>query len=345
MSNHSRNKMAICSAVSAALGAWAFYKTQQVTGPMFEPILAACMNNKISVADFADQTGYHAYEPKLGFGVLGPFICIITQFVHQLVENYPAGFLMWSATMLTLAPVTVLINVEAGRHGAFGILRYPLVMGVLYQMLGVSVVFPLLWVPAYCYGRSTGGAVSVTRAVLSLPLSMFCLALTILVFYLDPRSYLWTVCAGAMGGPLMAILAPMGLWLADQNAKQPTTKEVARYSHSVMAFVYGTVGGVALVGWIFLLSIAFNNYQTNILAFCADVWGPKANPSVVFMTIDAVILWLSLVVLIGFRDRKSALEALLLTPVFGPGGACALALAGIESNAGDETPMENKKDD
>jgi len=40
------------------LGLWAFFKTNEISGPTFEPIIAECTNpDYSSAADFASKTG------------------------------------------------------------------------------------------------------------------------------------------------------------------------------------------------------------------------------------------------------------------------------------------------
>ena len=42
---------------SFALGAWAFIKVNEISGPAFEPILGAC--TKYDAKDFTQNTNYH----------------------------------------------------------------------------------------------------------------------------------------------------------------------------------------------------------------------------------------------------------------------------------------------
>ena len=52
-----QTRQVIYAITSFALGAWAFVKVNQISGPAFEPILAACTNPDISVDEFAEKTG------------------------------------------------------------------------------------------------------------------------------------------------------------------------------------------------------------------------------------------------------------------------------------------------
>ena len=156
----------ICYALTSfALGAWAFYKVNAISGPAFEPILGACTNPDFtSATEFAKKTGYHLYEPKLGLG-LGAFnvlVCLITQFLLELRETYPAGLLTWGGVIVVSLPATLLSVTTSGRRDVKGPVRYPTILGLLYQLFGVSVMFPLVFNPSYIFSGAKFG-VPVTR--------------------------------------------------------------------------------------------------------------------------------------------------------------------------------------
>jgi hypothetical protein len=326
------------ASIAFALGAWAFVKTQEVSGPAFKPILAACTDFDISLADFSEKTGYHAYEPKLGLVVMGPFVCLITQFLYELNQTYPAGLLTWAGIVIASLPVAVLITIEAGRSGR-GPVRDPIIVSLFCQVLGISVIFPALWVPAYCFGRGQG-AVSETRARASIPLLMPGLILSVLVFCLDTDSYAWTISAGILGGPILALL-PVFLWGV---AVPENSKEQRIQGARAASFAYIVAGVIAFFGWWFLVYVAWSSYGTDHAALWKDLW-TDAKPCVAFMTIDAGVLWLAMVICIAFQSLPHATEALLMTPLFGPGAACSFAMARLEvenpsSSADDKTKKE-----
>ena len=324
----------IFAALSVALGAGTFVKTQAVTKDFFEPVLAACLSkNYTSVDDFCLQTGYHAYNPSVGFVLLDPFVCAITQFLYTLAESYPAGLLTWGAITLVGLPVTVLTTLEAGRQGNRGLLRYPTLVGLLQQVLGISVVIPLLWVPAYCWGASNPqGSVALTRARASFPLALTFVIAFLLIFVLleDTQSYGWTLCAGILGGPVISLPALL-LWFVGPPPVDTTTQQDALRSAEAAALSYGLAGLVALLGWFYLMYVVLTTYGTDTETLWKDVWA-ETTGVVQFATIDAVVLWVALVLHIGSRSLRSCGEAILFTPFFGPGAACAMALASLELN-------------
>jgi hypothetical protein len=323
------------SVVSAGLGAFAFYKTQTVSSAMFEPIMAACLNLEIKVEDFAEKTGYHAYDPIWGFGFFNVFVCLITQFLHALVAQSPAGAVAWFTTMIVFLPVHVLITLEAGRGDAKGPLRYPLIVDVLNQVFGVSVLFPLVWVPSYIWGHGEGG-LSQTRIYASVPIAVPRLLLSIVIFWLLPTSSSWwTSCAAIVGGP--AVCLPLALLYFVQHP-DPNDLVVVQTSAEKSTMPYAVTGVISLAAWLWLVFIVtIPHYGFRLSAIYKDVWG-EADPAVAFMTIDAIVLWLGLIVFIAYHKFQSGLEALALSFLFGPGAGPALVLAGLQVD--DEAQLE-----
>jgi hypothetical protein len=318
----------VISIVSFVAGAWAFVATQAATKDVFEPIVAACTNKDyVTMEDFVSRTGYHRYDKRVGLVVLDFLVCLITQFMVDLREKSPAGLLTWGATMLSASPAVMLLLLEAGRSGSRGILLWPVLIQVMAQLLGISVVFPVIWVPAYIFfGNTEGGAVN-----LMLVRSLFFLVapgmfFTVMVFALDTDTDLWTTCAGTLGGPILCFIGLAPYFLPPPT--NPTPKDIALGAESA-ALSFGIGGVVALLGWFYLVYTVLATYGTDYQALYKDVWG-EAHPSIQFMTIDATVLWVGLVLHIASRKMSSVGEVLLLTPFFGPGAACSMALASIE---------------
>jgi hypothetical protein len=312
--------------LSMGLGAWAFLKTQEVTAPMFEPILAACQNSDIPLSEFTEKTGYHVYDPRWGFGAFNIFVCLITQFLHELVQTKPAGALVWMTTMLVAVPVSVLMTIEAGRKDARGPVRYPMIVSLFYQIFGVSVIFPLVWIPSYILGRGSGG-VSIARVYASIPLMLPGIVLSVLVFLLDIESALWTSCAGILGGPAIVLLNAL-LWVI--KAPDPLDLKAAKKSAEITTMAYAASGMVSLAAWLWLVFlVAIPHFGLNATKVYNSVWG-EANPAVQFMTIDAMVLWLATLIVIAYQKDFAGLEALGLSFLFGPGAGPALVIAGLQ---------------
>jgi len=322
----------VLTTAAFVLGVWAFFKTQAVTKEYFEPIMAACSsssNDYGSVNEFAEATGYHPYDTRVGLVVLDPFICILTQFIHNLVETYPAGLLSWGAMLITSIPVTVLITLEAGRRGSTGLLLYPTGITLLCQLLGISIIFPVVWVPAYYLGANPAGSVSMQRSKMAVFFLVSPVVITMLVFVFlaDPPRSLWTLLVGILAGPILP-LQNLFVWSVGPPPDKLSPFLVMKNAE-LAATSYGLAGLVALLGWFYWMYVVLTTYSTDYESLWKDLW-TEATPAVQFMTIDATILWASLVLHIGSRSLKSMMEALLYTPFFGPGAACSMALASLE---------------
>ena len=154
----------ICAVTGILLGLWAMFTTQAMTKELFGPITKACSlsngsgTSHLHENEMDETTTYklHPHEPLLG----GTFVCSITQFLHELIQHSGGIFAMGSIASLSIV-AALLMNVEADRfHGtsSSNIIQYPTILGILSQVLRISVVFPLLWVPGYCLGYSSFSA-------------------------------------------------------------------------------------------------------------------------------------------------------------------------------------------
>ena len=332
---------AACALAGLAVGITALAATQAVSKPLMEPaggtpLLEVCGDP----AKFA-ASGLHAYEPALG----GSFVCLITQFLHALALE-PAGLLSWGLTIGLSLPVTVLWNAEAGRAGASGLVRWVALLGCLGQLLGISVVFPALWLPAAWYGKGDG-AVSPARAYASVALAAPFVSLTVALFALDPASRAWTVCAGLLGGPAVALLpillslipAPAVAMPFDEfpSAGTLVAKQTAAGAKA-LGHAYALAGVLAFVGYVANLYLASLSYAS-LGAARAALWA-EATPAVAFMAIDTGALFLGLLLFLASTAPAEAGAALAASPLLGPGAACALLLHRREMRQHAEASVE-----
>lgn len=307
-----------CAVASAALGGWALYKTQSVTKEVFEPILAACTGKESSYE-------LVAYEQLLG----GPFVCMISQFVYRLVTNAPAGFITWMATIATFLPVGILINVEGGRSGAKGPVRYPTIIGFISILLAVSVSVPLVWVPSFLLlGGSRGGAVLPKRANGSLYLAVPVAILSILAFTVDVSTYQWTLIAGLVGGPL-PVMSTLLLWGMEPKVGEVLNPKQVAQGAIATSNAFAVSSLVAFAFWMAILKVAYNEFGFDTIALWNALW-TDADPCVQFMTIDAIVLYLGTVLYISAVDPIDGFVTLIATPLLGPGAACGLMFWGHE---------------
>mmetsp|Transcript_31906 Transcript_31906/g.67080 ORF Transcript_31906/g.67080 Transcript_31906/m.67080 type:complete len:354 (-) Transcript_31906:286-1347(-) len=327
---------------SFCLGAWAFYKVNAISGPAFEPILAVCNDPSISTDDFAEKTGYHSYEPMLGLGVFKVLVCLITQFLLELRETYPAGLLTWGGVVVVALPLTLSNTISAGRKGAKGPVIYPTVIGLLAQLFGISVIFPLIYNPSYIFSGSKLGVPTtnlrtIAGTIFALPITI----LTYLVFSAPTESYLWTLSAGIMGGPILAMMA-LSLWTDKSSSMEATPQNIIKSSKAIQK-AYSLLAIVGFVFWSCLVAVSFRSYGFAIDNLWRDIW-VEAGPSVAFMTIDTGVLYISALLFIAYQSEWKAIKALSMTPLVGPATACCLALMELESEAANALLVGVKKD-
>lgn len=337
-----RARQLFFAAASFLLGVWAFIKVNSISGPAFEPIIAACTNPDISVEDFAEKTGYHYYDPKLGLGAFNVLVCLITQFLLELRETPPAGVLVWGGVIVSSLPVAVSNCVAAGRKGAKGPIRYPTVFGLLFQLLGISVIYPMLWVPCYIFsGSKPGVPVTSLRIGFATFMALPTTILTYFVFNADTDSYLWTASAGILGGPLL-VMACLLIWTDKSCTMEASTKNITQSNRSI-THAYNFMGIVSFMLWSCLINVAYNTYGLELDTMWKEIWA-EANASVAFMTIDTGVLYLGVLLLIGYENGWKALKTFLLTPLLGPGAACCLALKGLENDSTSALLSKEKKE-
>lgn len=365
------NRRRLCYAIaSSALGAWAFYKVNSISGPAFEPILKACTDPTIALgktelmtdllkklndahfstlppspwenhatsslivtADFAQKTGYHDYEPKVGLGIFKVFVCLITQFLLGLRETpTPAGLLTWSVVVLVSLPLNVAMTVGAGRRGVIGPARYPTILGLLSQILGVSVIIPLLYIPSYIYSRAEMGVpVSNFRILCGACFALPVVILSVLVFYAPTTSYLWTISAGILGGPILAMMSLL-LWFDKSSSIDATPSNISKSARGVR-WAYYLMEMVSFIIWLRLVGIV---HQTYGLFSFADIWRDvwiDAGPFVAFMTVDAGVLYLGAILYIAYHNEWKAMITICITLFVGPGAACCRALVELEDES------------
>jgi len=323
-------KQALFASASVLLGVWALNKVTEISGPGFEPIIAACTDSSIALEDFSEQTGYHVYEPKVGLGAFNGLVCLITQFLLELRNTPPDGLLVWGGIVVVAMTYYVMATIEAGRNYGKGPIRYPMIVGLFGQLFGISIVVPLLWVPSYIYGRGYG-PVPVVRSYYSVILALPGIILTAIVFQADPDGYLWTISAGILGGPLLVSFSAL-LWpvtpITKESSSDSLPYEFLEKCSKATQNAYLLSAAIAYAGYMFLVSVAYSKYGTNLFDLWDAIW-TNANGSVAFMTIDMIVLYISILSFIAFQSASAAIKAVLLTPIVGP-AAASLVLAELE---------------
>ena len=234
--------------------------------------------------------------------------------------------------MLVSLPLNVAMTVGAGRRGVIGPARYPTILGLLSQILGVSVIIPLVYIPSYIYSRAEMGTpVSNFRIQCGTCFALPIVILSALVFYVPTTGYLWTVSAGILGGPILAMMSLL-LWFDKSSSIDATPSNISKSARGVR-WAYSLMEMVSFIIWLGLVGIIYKSY--GLFSF-ADIWHDvwiDAGPFVAFMTVDAGVLYLGALLYISYHNGWKAMMAICLTPFVGPGAACSRALVELEDEA------------
>jgi len=91
---------------------------------------------------------------------------------------------------------------------------------------------------------------------------------------------------------------------------------------------YHLSAAIAFGGYLFLVSVAYSKYGTNLFDLWDAIW-TNANASVAFMTVDMIVLYVSILSYIAYQSVSKVFKAVLLTPFVGP-AAASLVLAELE---------------
>jgi hypothetical protein len=359
MPSAARKLLFTCLALGVGLaGVWQIQLIVQA-GDM-QRIGEACQRASLSASDRAKfLEAYVDYEPRLG----GHFACVLSQFLHRLVVERPAGAASWLVLWSLGGPALVLMSTEAARKGARGpFLRYPALVVLLGLYVGLSVAFAAVWVPSRIWGQPLASheasmpASLLSRAYWSRFTVAPVLVLTLLVFALSPSSRAWTVAAGLLGGPALA-LVPVPLRLLDRNKKTPVSTnqdgpddDDGDDARSALVGSYVVSGLIAFVIWILAVAAVLVAYEVgNARRVLGALWTDASGP-VRFMAVDVLVLYAGLLAYLGYLRTSAAVDAVVQTAFLGPGAAVAATLAALElerkqRREGDKAEAAAKKDD
>eukprot|EP00984_Skeletonema_dohrnii_P002192 scaffold750_cov133-Skeletonema_dohrnii-CCMP3373.AAC.5 len=332
----STTKKVLFSLASIALGIYAQIHKMHITGPIFDPILAACSAPHESVEAFAKATGYQPYEPVAGMGIFTPIVCVVTQFMHQLRNIYPEGYITWGLAVVGVFPMSLIMTIEGGRNGAKGPLRYPILMGIFHQLLGMSVSVPLLWVPAYIWGRGEGPVTS-TRLYLSVATAIPACIFSTLVFLIDTDSYLWRLSAGILGGPMLAVVSGFAVYF-DKPPNKESKTAIAKHVKTSKE-MYGFMTVMCLICWAALLRLTFASYGFDLKGIWSAIFA-DADAGVAFLTIDYILIFIAVIFgFLAYQCWATAIKTLLALPLLGP---AALTIAAERLEVAESEKMLEK---
>jgi hypothetical protein len=323
------NSQVIVSSLSVVLGAFTYLKTHESFSSEWT---AACSNSdNLEIEQWLQENpGLVRYQDAYEFGAFNGLVCKQTQLMNKLNDTNASA--LSCIIMATVAvPLLMAILLEAGRKDAGLPLRIPLAMWLMAQNFGLSVVFPLVWLPLYCFFRGTAGSIHSFRIYATLPMAIPVLILTVLVFFLDPSTPLWSHCAALLGGPaICGSSIILSVFPDPELVHDNETKKQGIASRRLSAMMYGIAGLASLALWLWMLFLmVIPTYGwSSISAVYGEVW-VHAPTKLRCKTLEALALWISGLLYVGFQSKRAAFEAVGLSALFGPGAGLCMALAGV----------------
>lgn len=316
----------VCAAVGIAVGVTCWLQTQAATKEWMDPIVATCTQGDATHFERMMKEDIVPYNPNLG----GGSVCIITQFLYALYEQYPGGLLTWGGVMIVSFPFSIIGAMEAGRVGAKGPVRYSVITYLLAQFIGACVIMPALWIPSYVFGGSRdGGPFHPNRPMAgvytySIPFTL----LAIGIFVLDPSTAAWRNCVGILGGPLLALL-PLVFYLSPTPTSVKEMKLNAEAAKASYKKAFQCMFVLSLIGWIVLVYTAWSVYGFDLDAVMNGLW-LDAHPAVKFMTIDTTGFFVATLIYAYLQSATLLSKTLVLTPLVGPGAALCYVMMQTE---------------
>lgn len=134
----------------------------------------------------------------------------------------------------------------------------------------------------------------------------------------------------------------LAYWADKSSSMEASTQNIAK-SNSAIQNAYSFIATLSFLFWACLVKAAYSSYGFSIGTLWDDIW-EEANASVGFMTIDTGVLYLGILIFIGYENAWKALKALFLTPLVGPGAACCVALKDLENDSTSAMLVGKKKE-
>ena len=317
-------KKVLFSLASIAIGIFAQIHKTKITGPIFEPILQLCSAPHESIEAFHKATGFQQYEPLAGMGIFTPLVCVVTEFMYRLRSTYPEGHIAWGLAVVGVLPMSIIMTIEGGRKGARGPLRYPIVMGIIHQILGQSVSIPLIWVPAYIWGRGKG-PVNSARVYLSVLTVLPAVILSVLVFAVDTNSYLWRLAAGILGGPGLAVVCGSAFWF-DKPPSKISEQTIAAHIDATKR-VYRFITLLSLICWAGIVHLLYKSYGFDVKAiYSALLTDANEDAGIEFLTLDYILIYVGIIIgYVAYLRWSAAVQVLVTFPFIGPAALTIVA--------------------
>mmetsp|Transcript_15672 Transcript_15672/g.31217 ORF Transcript_15672/g.31217 Transcript_15672/m.31217 type:complete len:344 (+) Transcript_15672:150-1181(+) len=343
MASSNRNFLRASAAISMAIGITCYVNTHP-SNAWLDSIMKAC---KEPPSD-KNSAITHAFAPFLG----GSFVCVITQILHAATAS-PAGAFCYLTIMSLYVPTFVFTSIESGRNPVDGSekhkARAPVVVWAAGQLLGYGVAIPCMFISSYFWGGvlpDIPSTFDTRRAPVAVILAIPIVALAVLLCSISADSLLWTLAAGVVGGPTLAlfgiVLVPLQRFEGGDASSCHRSAGAAYAASSFITLAMYAYGSFQLV----------TSYESIGFALSA-MWGPKAQPATSFMAVNTFCMAAGMALLVAVRGKvsnggwKEGLMTVGLAPIVGPGAAVSIALMTQEYRCAERAfsePSKSKKE-
>lgn len=269
------------------------------------------------------------FEPLLG----GSFACLVTQFLDRLVEEDPTGMIAWVSCLCVCLPAIVAIGGGGTERSCRAVavpVRIRIAPGGAVRgnrscgPLGVGAVVHVGQTSSSRHSLSETGRGGARVCALC------AFVRTAAVFSSSRESYAWTLSAGCLAGPALALL-PVACWSMNPPSPphSPDDKASSRATRA-RVLSYQFAGALSFVMWAAVVAKSFGHHRLDVpRTLVGNLW-MNAHDFVRFMTIDTVFLYLGTLSYVGYAETSAVPTTLVRTLVLGPGAALAVTLADLE---------------
>lgn len=319
-----------------ALGLWTFLHINGAVADWMGPQMEACQ-----AAGEKGGPGIPVIDAVVGF--VRSFVCLMARFFGEGFRG-PQGVLIWGTLLAVGYPWIALVAVESSRAGARGPLTWVPAFMAVATIIGISVVIPLLWLPAYFFSAisdrtpeaSAKAAVSPPRVAAIGALSclhLFPNFIPMLGMDLEPATF-ETVLLVMLLGPI--VLPPLWLLVPAKTATPP------REGHKAVVTLYHILAGACLAWHLVSLAIVWKHPDVGGALLALVRTHPGGTACQYFLLVDTLVMWLALLYHVLMEDGPSVLLAVLGgSALVGPGAALAFYYAHREEKLAQRVIVHN----
>ncbi|KAI8621713.1 hypothetical protein BC830DRAFT_135322 [Chytriomyces sp. MP71] len=322
---------AVKVAIPVALGLWTFKHIGKIIGRMEvlgkarKAAKKAAKEDEVAAHGASINTDASEIPVVTGIKGIDGFLDVITNFFEDLVDD-GAGYVIWITIISFMLPGTTWFAFEGLREGGLSMhFAYPF-FALLSQLLGISVVVPLLWLPLYLLTAPivTGSTLS-PLAIASVVVGIVLGQIPTLLMSIYPKSLIRTK---AIQWFQISVALAWIPWAASPFAFAADFNNL----HAPEATFFFTLGAAGVVVYVWILSqlldtknrIADRVWGLNSFDACKEDMVKLVGH---YMFVDTIVLYAALVYAVAMKGGvEYGAYVVALTPVVGPGAAISFAL-------------------